>query len=58
MASPVVNVVADVATAGVAGYFASLLGRAGNNWSTFWWVVAGLSGFRALYDLSKIERKV
>lgn len=55
--SPVLAFTLDTWTSLTSAYLGWGFSRRGNNWSTFWYVVAAVSGFKAIYDLSRIERK-
>lgn len=43
----------DAAVGIGSAYLAWLLTRADNRWSTFWWVVTGISTIKMLHDLSR-----
>lgn len=55
--SPLLSFTLTSWTALTAGYLGWGLSGRGNNWSTFWWVVAGVSSIKALHDLSLIGKK-
>jgi hypothetical protein len=56
ISSPTLNLALDAWTAATAAYLGWGFGRRGNSWSTFWYVVSAVSGFKALYDLSKMPK--
>jgi hypothetical protein len=43
----------DAAVGFGSAYLAWLLTRADNRWSTFWWVVTGISTIKLLHDVSR-----
>jgi hypothetical protein len=44
---------ADLVTTMASGYLAYGSGKNGNRWSTFWWVVSGISLVKFLHDSSR-----
>lgn len=54
--SPVLALTLDTWTAITAAYLGWGFGQRGNNWSTFWYVVAAVSGFKALHDLGRMPK--
>lgn len=55
--SAMVSFITDLAAAVPAGILAYSFMKAKSGWSNFFWVVAGLAGFKALVDLSRIRQK-
>lgn len=55
--SPLLALTLDSWTSLTAAYLGWGFGQRHNNWSTFWYVVAAVSGFKALYDISKLEKR-
>ena len=43
----------DLAVGIGSAYLGWLLTKADNRWSTFWWVVTGISSVKLLHDLSR-----
>lgn len=54
--SPLLNTVLDSWVAATSAYLGWGFGRRNNSWSTFWYVASAVSGFKVLYDLSKLPR--
>jgi hypothetical protein len=54
--SPVLAVTLDGWTTLTAAYLGWGFGQRHNNWSTFWYVVAAVSGFKFLHDLGRIKK--
>lgn len=57
--SPVIQLTTDVAAAVSMGMLGHSFGKVpphGSRWSTVFWVFSALAGFKALYDLSKLNR--
>lgn len=44
---------ADLVTVASSAYLGWGTGRKGNRWSTFWWVVSGVSLVKFLHDMSR-----
>jgi len=55
--SAMVSFITDLAAAVPAGILAYTYMRAKSGWSNFFWVIAGLAGFKAMIDLSRIRQK-
>jgi hypothetical protein len=55
--SAMVSFITDLAAAVPAGILAYTYGKAKSGWSNFFWVIAGLAGFKAMIDLSRIRQK-
>lgn len=53
MASREVSMAADLVTTLSAAYLGWGTGRKNNRWSTFWWVVSGVSLVKLLHDSSR-----
>lgn len=53
--SPLLALVTDASAAGMSAYLAWGLGKAGNTWSTFFWVLSAAMGMKALHDLSRVK---
>lgn len=54
--SPLLAFTLDTWTALTAGYLGWAYGRRGNDWGTFWYVVAALASFKALHDLGRLGK--
>lgn len=48
-----VAMAADLVTVASSAYLGWGTGRKGNRWSTFWWVVSGVSLVKFLHDMSR-----
>lgn len=53
--SPLLALVTDGSAAAMSAYLAYGLGRAGNKWSTFFWVVSAAMTMKALHDMSRLK---
>jgi len=52
--SPLLALITDGIVAGSSAFLAWGLGTRGNKWSTFWWVVSGISFVKLLHDSSRM----
>lgn len=55
--SPVMNLFVDTALVTSATIIARVYGERGSKWSSFFWVMAALGGFRGLTNLASIVDK-
>ncbi len=54
--SPVVQFVTDTTAAISTGILGYTFGKTGSRWSTVFWMLTAVTGFKAFYDLSKLNR--
>jgi hypothetical protein len=52
---PVVAVASDVTASVATAILGYSFGRAGSRWSTVFWMISGVTGFKALIDLSRFR---
>lgn len=53
---PLISLLTDTAAAISTGMLGYSFGKANSRWSTPFWVASGLSAFKGLYDLSRLNR--
>lgn len=51
--SPELAAMLDLTASAASAYLAFGLQKAGNKWSTFWWIASAATGIKLLHDLSR-----
>lgn len=54
--SPVVQFVTDTTLAVSSGMLGYAFGKENSRWSTFFWAVSAIAGFKAIFDGSRLNR--
>jgi len=54
--SPVVQFTTDMTVAVAGGMLGYAFGKENSRWSTVFWVISGVAGFKALFDGSRLNR--
>lgn len=54
--SPLAQFITDVTAATASGMLGYAFGKENSRWSTFFWAVASVAGFKALFDGYRLNR--